>query len=86
MTAATAVTMLSAGEPTRWEAVLVRAPRLGATMLAYLDQLAVSQRPGTIQSTDTALRLFAGFVVDHDGRVRSARQVQRRHIEAYKTT
>ena len=65
---------------------MARAPRLGATMLTYLDQLAVSQRPGTIQSTDTALRLFAGFVIDHDPKVRSARQVQRRHIEAYKTT
>ena len=55
-------------------------------MLAYLDQLAVSQRPATIQSTDTALRLFASFVLDHDPKLRSARQLQRRHIEAYKTT
>ena len=55
-------------------------------MLAYLEQLAVSQRPATIQSTDTALRLFAGSVTDHDPRVRRARHVQRRHIEAYKTT
>src|SRR5207342_1267766 len=44
-----------------------------------------SQRPATIQSTDTALRLFAGFVLDHDPKLRSARQVQRAHIEAYKT-
>ena len=63
MTAATAA-IPAAGGPTRWEPVLLRAPRLGATMLTYLDQLAVSQRPGTIQSTDTALRLFAGFVSD----------------------
>ena len=54
-------------------------------MLAYLDQLAVSQRPATIQSTDTALRLFASFVLDHDPKLRSVRQLQRRHIEAYKT-
>ncbi len=72
--------------PARWEPVTARAPRLGATMLTYLDQLAVSQRPGTIQSTDTALRLFAGFVLDHDPRLRSVRQLQRRHIEAYKRT
>jgi site-specific recombinase XerD len=78
--------MPAAGGPGRWEPVLVRAPRLGATMLAYLDQLAVSQRPATIQSTDTALRLFAFFVLDHDPKVRSARQVRRPHIEAYKIT
>src|SRR6476660_274589 len=71
--------------PARWEPVTARAPRLGATMLTYLDQLAVSQRPATIQSTDTALRLFAGFVIDHDPKLRSARQLQRAHIEAYKT-
>jgi site-specific recombinase XerD len=85
MTAAAAEAMPAAG-PARWEPVMLRAPRLGATMLTYLDQLAVSQRPGTIQSTDTALRLFAGFVIDHDPRVRRARQVQRPHIEAYKLT
>ena len=85
MTAATAA-VPAVGGPARWEPVTARAPRLGATMLAYLDQLAVSQRPATIQSTDTALRLFAGFVLDHDPKLRSARQVQRRHIEAYKTT
>jgi hypothetical protein len=70
--------------PARWEPVMVRAPRLGATMLAYLEQLAVSHRPATVQSTDSALRLFASVVIGHDPGVRSARQVQRRHIEAYK--
>jgi len=84
MTAAAALPAVAG--PARWEPVLTRAPRLGATMLAYLEQLAVSQRPATIQSTDTALRLFAGFVLDHDGRVRRARHVHRRRIEAYKTT
>jgi site-specific recombinase XerD len=86
MTAAAAALPAVAGGPTRWEPVTTRAPRLAATMLTYLDQLAVSQRPATVQSTDTALRLFASFVIDHDPKVRSVRQVQRRHIEAYKTT
>ncbi len=85
MTAA-AKAMPAVGGAARWEPVTARAPRLGATMLTYLDQLAVSQRPGTIQSTDTALRLFAGFVLDHDPGLRSVRQVRRPHIEAYKRT
>jgi integrase len=85
MTAAAAAAIPAAGGPIRWEPILARAPRLGATMLAYLDQLAVSQRPATIQSTDTALRLFAGVVLDHDPKLRSVRQLQRHHIEAYKT-
>jgi len=52
MTAA-AEAMPAVAGPARWEPVTAQAPRLGATMLTYLDQLAVSQRPGTIQSTDT---------------------------------
>jgi site-specific recombinase XerD len=86
MTAAAAAATPAAGGPDRWEPVLVRAPRLGTTMLAYLDQLAVSHRRATVQSTDSALRSFASFVLDRDGRVRSARQLQRRHIEAYMPT
>jgi len=84
MTAAAAAIPAACGSA-RWEPVMIRAPRLGTTMLTYLDQLAVSQRPATIQSTDTALRLFASFVLDHDPKLRSVRQLQRRHIEAYKT-
>ena len=61
-------------------------PKLATTMLDYLDQLSVSQRPGTIQSTDTALRLFAEFVTIDDRRVGAARHVTRAHIEAYKRT
>jgi integrase len=84
MTAAAAAEMRTVAGPARWEPVPARAPRLGATMLAYLEQLAVSHRPATIQSTDSALRLFASFVLDHDPKVRSVRQVHRRHVEAYK--
>lgn len=87
MTAAeTVLAATGAGWPARWTPVMDRAPKLATTMLTYLDQLSVSQRPGTIQSTDTALRLFAGFVIDYDRRVGAARHVTRAHIEAYKRT
>ncbi len=70
--------------PQRWTAIHVAAPQLAATMLAYLDQIAVSQRPATVRSVETDLRLFAGFIVEHDPALAGAIDIERSHIEAFK--
>jgi len=70
--------------PERWVAINVAAPQLAATMLAYLDQIAVSQRPATVHAVETDLRIFAGFVVDHDPALAGAADIERSHIEAFK--
>jgi integrase len=67
-----------------WPALTEHTPVLTATMRRYLDQLAVSLRPGSVAAIDTTLRLFAGFVADHDPGVAGAADVARSHIEAFK--
>ena len=57
---------------------------LAATCRAYLDQIAVSMRPATVANADVALRLFAGWLIDHDPSTTSLGSVNRGHVEAYK--
>jgi integrase len=68
----------------RWARIASQAPTLAATCRQYLDQIAVSVRPNTVVNADIALRLFAGWLIDHDPATRTLRDVNRRHIEAYK--
>ena len=67
-----------------WDTVAMRAPEMAATMRRYLDQLAVSARPGTVTAAEGILRLFAGHVSDADPDCRSVATIERRHIEGYK--
>jgi len=66
-----------------WPELAERAPTLAATMRRYLDQLAVSLRPGSVTAIDTTLRFFAGFVTANHG-VTTAAAINRTHIEAFK--
>jgi integrase len=68
----------------RWARIAAHAPELAATCRHYVEQIAVSLRPASVQHADCCLRLFADWLIDHDPAVRSLRQVNRRHIEAYK--
>ena len=68
----------------RWARISVHAPVLAATCRGYVDQIAVSLRPGTAQAADRALRIFADWLIDHDPTVVAMRQFNRRHVEHYK--
>ncbi len=70
--------------PERWVSVNAAAPQLAETMLAYLDQITVSQRPNTVQAVETDLRLFAGFLIEHDPALGGAVDIGRSHVEAFK--
>lgn len=70
--------------PERWVVINAVAPQLAATMLAYLDQIAVSQRPNTVDAVETDLRIFAGFLIEHDPELAGAAGIDRSHIEAFK--
>jgi site-specific recombinase XerD len=72
------------GVPEKWVRIDAAAPVLAATMLAYLDQLAVSMRPSTIKAADTDLRIFAGFLIRHDPALTCVADVERSHVEAFK--
>ncbi len=67
-----------------WTASAAHAPQLVATMTQYLDQLAVSARPGTVSAYDITLRQFAACVIETDPTCRRVADIDRRHIEYYK--
>ena len=50
----------------------------------YLDQLAVSMRPATVDVADNVLRCFAGFLVTEHPDVVGFVDVRRTHVEGFK--
>ena len=46
-----------------WDPVIAHAPQFAVTAWAYLDQLAVSMRPATVDVADNTLRCFARFLI-----------------------
>ena len=67
-----------------WEVVVATTPRFAVTAWAYLDQLAVSMRPATVDVADNTLRCFAGFIVREFPDLTGFVDVRRPHIEAFK--
>ena len=62
--------------------------QLAATMLAYLAQVTVSIRPSHGPATEADLRIFAGFLIDHDPALelcRRHRTVPHRSVQALAT-
>jgi site-specific recombinase XerD len=54
-------------------------------MRRYLQQIACVLRPGSVSGADLALRSFAAFPVEAAPDVRSVADVNRRHVEDYRT-
>jgi integrase len=67
-----------------WAQIDAQAPQLASTMAAYLAQIAVSSRPGTVSGADLALRVFAEHVIKTDPECVCVADVTRRHIESFK--
>ena len=44
-----------------WPQIGADAPVLAATMVRYLDQIALSLQPSSVKATDGILRRFAGY-------------------------
>ncbi|MGH9287255.1 MAG: tyrosine-type recombinase/integrase [Acidimicrobiales bacterium] len=65
-----------------WVALTERTPQLTATVWRYLDQIALSLRPATIDAVATALRGLVGHLADQG--VDCFAAVERGHIETYK--
>lgn len=68
-----------------WAVIVESAPMLAATARRYLGQIALSLRPGTVITTDAALRLFCRYLIDHDADVKRFADVGRVEIEGFKT-
>jgi site-specific recombinase XerD len=67
----------------RWAPIVASAPTMAATMRAYLDQIAVSLRPRSVEAADNALRSLATYLVG-ERRLRRLKGVRRDHVEGYK--
>ncbi len=73
------------GPETDWDTIAAAAPVLAATMRRYLDQVAVSLRPGSVALIDTALQQLAGLLIAGHPDVTCVAAIRREHIEAYRT-
>jgi integrase len=60
------------------------APGLAETIDAYLDQIAVSLRPSSVEHATSILGRFAGFLAEDHPDVHGAADIGRPHIEGYK--
>jgi len=67
-----------------WDTLAIHAPVLVTTMRRYLAQLALSLRPGSVALIDTSLRIFAGYLAEHQPEVICVAAVRRTHIEGFK--
>jgi len=67
-----------------WPIISQAAPELAATMLRYLDQIALSLRPASVVSAEGMLRRFAGYLTVNHPEIEGLVDVQRAHIEAFK--
>ncbi len=67
-----------------WHQIAETAPTLAATMLRYLDQIALSLRPASVTSAEGILRRFAGYLTVNHPEVIGLADIERLHIEAFK--
>ena len=67
-----------------WHQIAATAPTLAATMLRYLDQIALSLRPASVRSAEGILRGFAGYLTANHPEIVGVADVDRTHIEAFK--
>ncbi|MCP4957785.1 MAG: tyrosine-type recombinase/integrase [Actinomycetia bacterium] len=67
-----------------WHQIAATAPIMAATMLRYLDQIALSLRPASVTAANGILRGFGGWIAANHPEVTGLADVERHHIEAYK--
>lgn len=72
------------GQPVRWQVLAPQAPVMVATMRAYLAQIALSLRPGSVAIADTSLRHLATYLTTHHEDVLTVAGIGRTHVEGFK--
>jgi site-specific recombinase XerD len=66
-----------------WEQITARAPRLAATVDAYLGELAETRSPATVHAVSATLRQFAGYVSLVDPSCTTAAGITGHHVGDY---
>jgi len=89
--AAAAVTpdvVAASGKPrardVEWAKIAAVCPVLAATMLRYLDQIALSLRPASVVAANGVLRQFAGYLTVEFPAINGLVDVERHHVEGFK--
>ena len=67
-----------------WQDMNAVAPRLASVSARYLDQIALSLRPGSVVAADVALRTFCRYVIEEHPTITSFGTVGRTEIEGFK--
>jgi site-specific recombinase XerD len=67
-----------------WDELTER-PELVDTAVRYLDQIGCVLRPGSVKNMDSTMRAFVEFLIAGAPEVTSMSQIERRHIEDFKT-
>ena len=68
-----------------WEQITTHVPVMAATMRRYLQQCHASLRPSSVTLFETTLRQFAGYLIAHHPEVNRIADLQRCHIEDYRS-
>jgi integrase len=68
----------------KWASIQAKAPRMAATMANYLDQIALTLRPASVEAAERALRDLATYVTEHT-KVVAVRGLRRGHLEGYRS-
>jgi len=67
-----------------WPQIAAVSPVLAATMLRYLDQIALSLRPASVTAAHGILRMFAGYLTATFPTINGLVDVDRHHLEGFK--
>ena len=66
-----------------WGQIVARAPRLAATVDAYIGELGEIMSPATVQAVSATLRQFAGYVTAVDPHCTTAAGITGHHVGDY---
>jgi integrase len=66
-----------------WEQIAQKAPTLAATSARYLEQIALSLRPGSVTVADCSLRIFCRYLTDEHPKTKRFKAVGRPEIEGF---
>lgn len=69
-----------------WRQINTKAPRLAAASARYLEQIALSLRPGSVVVADASLRFFCRYLIEEHPKTKSFKAVGRAEIEGYKAS
>ncbi len=67
-----------------WAVIVGQAPQLAGTARRYLDQIALSLRPGSVVVADSTLRIFCNYLLGHHPATDRFAAVGRVEIEGFK--